>query len=460
MAKLSDHFRSLVEENSGESPLKNREDHDLIPDVHAAAFRGPHKSATMLLLVIGLMLIVFISWAAFAELDEVTRGEGRVIPSGKVQVAQHFEGGVVEEILVREGAIVEKDQVLLRINNTNAEAEYQENLSRSWSLKGAIARLRAEATGGELEMPGEVEKNAPQVARRETDLYESRKAKMRADIDGLGSKVDQARQAFLEVQSNARALGAQVSSLSREVARMQDALSKGVVSEIEVIRLRREYTRTAGELRTTRLAIPRAKAALREAEQAKRAGGATTRAEARRELSEAEGQLAVVAEKLKGGIQRVTRSEVKAPVRGTVKQINVNTVGGTVKPGEDLVEIVPLEDSLLIEAKIRPADIGQLRLGLPAVVKISAYDFSIYGGLEGIVDRISADAIEDENKRGESFFRVTVRTKKTYLGPDDKPQAIIPGMTASVDIKTGKKTVLAYIMKPILKAKNEALRER
>lgn len=460
MSKLSDRVKGLMDEHSYDSPLKHRSDHELIPDVHAAAFRGPHKFASGLMLVIGAMLIVFIGWAALAELDEVTRGEGRVIPSGKVQVAQHFEGGVVEEILVREGAIVEKGQVLLRINNTNAEAEYKENIARSWALKGAIARLNAEASGKKLAMPQEVIEKAPDIARRETELYQSRSAKMRADIEGLGSKVDQARQALLEVQSNAKALGAQVASLSRELARMQDALSKGVVSEIEVIRLRRERTRTAGEYRTTKLAVPRARAALREAEEAKRSGEATLRAEARRELSQAEAEIAVVVEKLKGGIQRVTRSEVKAPARGTVKQINVNTVGGTVKPGEDLVEIVPLGDSLLIEAKIRPADIGQLRLGLPAVVKISAYDFSIYGGLKGTVERISADAIEDENKRGESFFRITVRTTKTYLGTDKNPQSIIPGMTASVDIKTGKKTVLAYIMKPILKAKNEALRER
>lgn len=460
MSKLSERVKSLMEENTYESPLKHREDHELIPDVHAAAFRGPHKFASGLLIVIGTMLAVFIGWAALAELDEVTRGDGKVIPSGKVQVAQHFEGGVVEEILVREGAIVEKDQVLLRINNTNAEAEYQENLSRSWSLKGAIARLKAESSGKKLVMPAEVTAKAPEVARRETELYDSRKAKMSADIDGLESKVQQARQSLLEARSTASALGAQTASLSREVARMQDALSKGVVSEIEVIRLKRERTRTAGEYRTAKPAIPRAQAALREAQEAKRSGEATLRAEARRELSQAEAELAVIAEKLKGGVQRVTRSEVKAPVRGTVKQINVNTVGGTVKPGEDLVEIVPLEDSLLIEAKIRPADIGQLRLGLPAVVKISAYDFSIYGGLEGKVERISADAIEDENKRGESFFRITVRTDKTYLGTKDNPQSIIPGMTASVDIKTGKKTVLAYIMKPILKAKNEALRER
>ncbi len=437
---------------------KNREDAEFMPDVQAATRRGARPSAHLLLFVILLFFVAFGIWARQATLEEVTRGEGKVIPSSQIQVVQNLEGGIVAEIPVREGQIVEKDQVLIRIDDTQAAASYREARARYLSLLAAVARLKAEVKGSGVEFPPEVLGEAPDVGADERALFDARRSGLRADLDILRRQEEQRRQELVELRGRLNRLRRSYQLVSEELKIIEPLVKKGVVSQVELLRLRREANNIRGDREATRLAIPRVKAALQEASRRIEEKTINFRTEALRELNQRKADLAVVAETITTGRDRAFRADVRSPVRGTVKQIMVNTIGGVIQPGQDLVEIVALEDTLLIEARIRPADIAFLRPKQEATVKITAYDYSIYGGLKANVEDISADTIEDE--KGESFYRIRLRTEHSFLGTKEDPLPIIPGMTASVDILTGEKTVLDYLLKPILRLKARALRER
>ncbi len=437
---------------------KKREDAEFMPDVQAATRRGARPSAHLLLFVILLFFVAFGIWARQATLEEVTRGEGKVIPSSQIQVVQNLEGGIVAEIPVREGQIVEKDQVLIRIDDTQAAASYREARARYLSLLAAVARLKAEVKGSSVEFPPEVLAEAPDVAADERALFNARRSGLQVDLDILRRQEEQRRQELVELRGRLNRLRRSYQLVSEELKIIEPLVKKGVVSQVELLRLRREANNIRGDREATRLAIPRVKSALQEASRRIEEKTINFRTEALRELNQRKADLAVVAETITTGRDRAFRADVRSPVRGTVKQIMVNTIGGVIQPGQDLVEIVALEDTLLIEARIRPADIAFLRPKQEATVKITAYDYSIYGGLKANVEDISADTIEDE--KGESFYRIRLRTEHSFLGTKEDPLPIIAGMTASVDILTGEKTVLDYLLKPILRAKARALRER
>lgn len=437
-----------------------REDADFMPAVHAATRSGARPSAYFLLFFIALFFVVFLSWARVATLDEVTRGEGKVIPSSQIQVVQNLEGGIIAGISVREGDVVDKDQILIRIDQTQAAAGYRESRARYLSLRAAVARLKAEVDGTEVAFPGEVLDDAPNVAADELALFASRQSGLKTDLSILRRQEDQRRQELVELRGRLVRLKESYRLVAEELNIIGPLVSSGVVSKVELLRLRREANNIKGEREATRLAIPRASSALREATGRIEERKISLRTESLRELNQKSAELAVVAETIASGKDRALRADVRSPVHGTVKQILVSTVGGVIRPGQDLVEIVPLEDTLLIEARIRPADIAFLRPGQDATVKITAYDFSIYGGLKAKVEHISADTIEDELQKGETFYRIRLRTELSYLGTEQNPLPIIPGMTASVDILTGEKTVLDYLLKPILKVRDRALRER
>lgn len=419
----------------------------------------PHGLAHILLIAVVVFFVSFAAWARWAEIDEVTRGEARVIPSRQVQVVQNLEGGIVAAIQVHEGEVVEAGQVLMRIDNTRAASDYREKRARYLALEAATARLVAEIGGGTLAMPTEVTAEAPAIARAELALHESRQARLETELDILERQAEQRQQELEELQSKLARLAGSYELAAQELQLMQSiGGAQRVVPKGDLLRLRRQVNDLKGDLDQTRLSVPRAQSALQEAKGRIENATLTFRAEAQKDLSAITGELAGLKEVIFAGEDRVRRTEVRSPVRGTIKTIRVTTIGGVVQPGADLVEIVPLEDTLLVEAMIRPSDIAFLRPGLPAKVKITAYDFSIYGGLEGRVEDISADTIT--NEREERFFRVRVRTDRNHLGTPEKPLAIIPGMTAQVDILTGRKTVADYIMKPILKARDRALTER
>jgi len=275
---------------------------------------------------------------------------------------------------------------------------------------------------------------------------------------GFQQQIEQKRQEIVEMQAKLDNLKQSYEFSKEELALTRPAFEQGAVSRVELLQLEREVNQLQGDLEATQLAIPRARSALKEAQSKLEESVAKFRADAQEELTNVRSKLDQIREASVSLEDKVSRTQVRSPVKGIVKQIQINTVGGVIKPGMNMMEIVPIEDSLLIEAKVRPENIGFIQPDLPAVVKLSAYDFAIFGGLDGTVENISADTILDEE--GNSFYLVRVRTDRNFLGTKDAPLPIIPGMQSSVDIITGKKTLLDYLLKPILKAKQNALRER
>lgn len=437
---------------------KSWEDSDYMPEVHGATQRGAHRFAHVLLFVVILFFIVFYLWARSAELDEVTRGDGQVIPSGQVQVVQNLEGGIVAAINVREGQLVEKGQVLLKIDNVTAASDLREGRARELALSGLVSRLEAEVGGkNKIEFSQDVLKEAPEIAQRERELFQSRRAGLDAETDILRRQEEQRRQELVELEGRLQKLEGSYALAKEELDMTAPMVEQGVAPQVDLLRLKRQVNDIQGDAQATRLAIPRAKSALAEASRRISERRQRFRSETLKELNEARANISVVQANVSAQQDKVTRTDVRSPVRGTIKQLMVNTIGGVIRPGDDLVEIVPIEDTLLVEARIRPSDVAFLRPGLHATVKVTAYDYSIYGSLPAKLEDISADTITDE--KGEKFYRIRLRTDRNYLGTEDKPLPIIAGMTVQTDILTGKKTVLDYLLKPILKARERALRE-
>jgi adhesin transport system membrane fusion protein len=346
----------------------------------------------------------------------------------------------------------------MRIDNMRAASDYREKKARYLAVLAGIARLGAELGGGEPHFPDEVLQEAPEIAEAERRLFETRAADLANTLAVLESQEEQRRRELEEAKSQIVQLERSL-ALAREELELTRKLARDrLVARADLLRLERQVSELQGRYDQVRLAVPRLEAALREAGERIAGARSKARSDAQRELSMLQSELAGLREIVLAGEDRVRRTEIRSPVRGTVKKLHVNTIGGVVQPGADLVEIVPLEDTLLVEAQIRPSDIAFIRPGQDARVKITAYDYSIYGSLEGRVEHISADTIT--NQRGESFFIIRVRTDRNYLGTAEHPLEIIPGMTAEVDILTGRKTVLDYLLKPVLKARYNALTER
>jgi adhesin transport system membrane fusion protein len=432
--------------------LLHPNDVEMMPEVQAAAIRRPSRLATWTLGFVGAGLLLFILASAVIRLDEVTRADGKVIPSGQTQIVGHLYGGIVAEILVREGDEVKAGQVLLRIDNREAQADFGENRARMAALMARAARLEAEAMGrDDVSMPPEVTAAAPQAAALERQLFRARRESLESEIKGLEEQVLQREEELKQQEAIVASLEKKLASLRAELG---NAYRAGVanVGRLEILRLQRETKDAEGELATERLKIPRIQSSILEARQKIGDRRNVFVSEARRDLNDTQSEIARLKEKLEKLGFDVGRSEVRAPLRGIVKQLRVATRGGIVKPGEPLVEITPLDDSLVIEGRVRPSDIAFIRVGQPALVKITAYNYATYGGLEGTVTEISPDAIETPEKPGETYFRVKVRTGRSFLENGDKKLPIGPGMTAQVSIRIGEKSLLAYILKPITKS--------
>jgi len=433
-------------------------DSDFAAEVTAARIQGPRAVAILLLFGVVLFFAAAIAWAWWAEIDEVTRGQGTVIPSSQVQVIQNLEGGILKEILVREGEMVEAGQILLRIDDTGFAASLGEQQAAYYSLMGQMARLTAESEGGSLEFPPELMAEARQVAVNERKLFNARRADLKSQLGILRKQVDQRRQELTELRGQLKQNRSSSVLLEEELQMTEPLVRSGVVPKINLLRLRREVNDLEGLINGTLLALPRAKSAVQEASRRIEERYLNFRSEALRELNAQKAEFAQVEQSILAAKDRVVRTDLRSPVRGIVKQLNISTIGGVVIPGMNLMEVVPLDDTLLVEARVLPADVAFLQPGQVATVKLTAYDFSIYGGLPAKLVRISADTIVDE--RGDSYYQIIVRTDKSELVHQGKVLPIIPGMVASVDILTGRKTVLDYLLKPILKARNRALTER
>lgn len=424
----------------------------------AAEFHKGNRFAYILSLSISLLLFTFLIWAYNAVLDEVTRGSGQVIPSQRIQVIQNLEGGIVEKILVDENQIVKKGDILVRINNTLAASQFRDARNQALEHEAAIIRLTATLEGGNMTFPDKFKKN-PQLIKDQNNISQSRQNELDSELRAMQAQLSQKQHEMAEMRGREKQLKQNLAIARKQLAIAKPLRAKQLYPEVDYLKLERDVITLRGDLDTLRLGMPRVKQAAEEARQRIQQRKAEARSQSLDELNQRRIELKSLEETLAAGRDRVTRTDVRSPVNGTIKQMNINTIGGVIRPGEAIMEVVPLDDTLLIEARIRPADIAFLHPGQHAMVKITAYDFSIYGGLEGVVEQISADTIQGE-KEEESFYKVKLRTRDNSLLYRGSRLPIIPGMTASVDILTGQKSVLDYLLKPILKAKQNALRER
>lgn len=450
------------------------EDLPYASEVEAALARRPARNARWLSLGVFCFFVIFLIWAAFAVLDEVTHAEGQVVPSSRTQIIQNLEGGILNSVEVHEGQIVEKNDLLARLNNEMAESNLRDMLYKAMENLIAIRRLRATVMDDPLSWPDDMQAwlergtghplteeqldQGHRMVEVQEETFNVQQRQRDAEMQVLMAQARQRRQEVQEQIARKKQLTSSLGLIRQQLGMAASLLERRSYSRAQYLELQERQVRTQGEINTLEESIPRAEAAASEAEHRMNMRKAELDAALMEEISKRSLELASLRAGLAAGSDRVTRTELRSPVRGTVKQIYLNTVGGVVKPGEPIMEIVPLDDTLLVEARVRPADVAFLRPGQKATVKISAYDYSIYGGLDGVLEQISADTIED--KRGDFYYQVKVRTPKaaiTYRG-EDLP--IMPGMMATVDIMTGKKSVLDYLLKPILKARQNALREK
>ncbi|RBI71225.1 HlyD family type I secretion periplasmic adaptor subunit [Roseovarius sp. TE539] len=437
-----------------------RTEEDFVNDATAGRPRGRGRGPWLMLVMITGGIAAFLAWAALYEIEEVTRGTGRVVPTRQLQVVQSLEGGIVSRINIREGDPVQEGDVLMRIDDTSAGAERGELREREAALLAEAARTGAEAKGAEtLTFPEGLAERAPGAVAAEREVFLSRRAQLESELSVLRDKLAQRRSDLRELQAGIVKLETQIAPLAEEIDLTGDLVDSGAVPRIELLRLQSRMAELKGDLEVSRARLPRIRAAIREAESQIRSARTGYVLTARERLARINGDLAVLREALRAATEKVSRTSLRAPVNGTVNTVHVTTIGAVVQPGAPLIEIVPRDDRLLIEARIRPRDVAFIRPGDSASVKITAYDYLVYGALDGIVQRIGADTVEDSE--GTEFFRVMVRTQRSALEADDGATLpISPGMVAQVDILTGRKTVLDYLSRPLMRAKAEALRER
>lgn len=435
-----------------------RDDADFSPyRAQAMNHDSPQAMRVTVWLAAGLLLAALV-WASLAILQEVTTGQGKAIPSSKVQVIQNLEGGIVTEIFVREGQTVAKGDTLLRLDDTRFLSNRGESEVDRLALTAQVERLAAEAENRPMALPDEVTQNAPQIAADELALYDSRQRRLSSEQTTLNEQLRQKTQEVAEFRAKQDQFRNSLSLVQQELNMSEPLVKSGAVSPVEILRLKRNAVEIRGSMNANTLAIPRAEAAINEIRSRIRESELAFRSDASRELNEKRSELARLGATRIAIDDRMSRTTVVSPVRGIVKTLKVNTIGGVVQPGSDLVEIVPLEDNLLIEARVRPQDVAFLHPGQKAMVKFSAYDYTLYGGLTARLELIGADTVSDD--KGESYYLIQVRTERNHLGDDARPLQIIPGMIATVDIITGEKSVMDYLLKPVLKARSEAMRER
>ncbi len=437
------------------TPTDQPEQLDWAGDAEWAVLQQEPLRARRLLYLAAFTLILLLVWASLAQIDEVTRGEARVVPTSQVQIVQSVDGGVVELLAVKEGDVVNAGQLLLRIDPTRFVSNMQESRVGQMALRAKVLRLEALTRGTAFKPPPELSREAPDVVAQEMRLYESRLAEINAQVSIAQNQLAQRQQELNEVKARRDQAATGLELMTRELNATRPMVASGAVSEVEVLRIEREVSRLRGDREQSTAQISRVQSAILEATRKIEEVRLSSRNQMSGELSDAMSRLATLSQ---GGValeDKVKHADIKSPMRGIVKRLLVNTLGAVVQPGKEVVEVVPLDDTLILEVQIVPKDIAFLRPGQEAMVKFTAYDFSIYGGLAAELYAISPDSVLDE--KGNAFYHVRVRTHKPRLGAN---LPIIPGMVAQVDILTGKKSVLSYLLKPVLRAKANALTER
>ncbi|HZG20018.1 MAG TPA: HlyD family type I secretion periplasmic adaptor subunit [Herbaspirillum sp.] len=410
-------------------------------------------------LACALLLALLVVWSILAPIDMVVRGSGRIVASEHNQVIQHLEGGIVSAILVREGAVVKKGQTLISIADVRANADLGEGRVKILGLRARVARLSAEASGAaSLQMPADLERDDPAV-QSEQAAFAARAAKLTQEMSVLREQAAQRQAELGEAVSRQKSQATEVDLAQRQYKLIHNMLERNAASQLEDIQAAARVQDAQSRLAATDAMIPRLKAAIAESQAKMGEASSRFRSDARTDLTATENELARLQEEIKSRNDRVSRSEVKAPMDGVVNRVMINTVGGVVRPGDPIIEMTPSDDKLVIEARISPTDRAELVTGARARVKVSAYDYGVYGAMEGVVTEISADTVPDENnQRGERSYRIKIAVQRGDSALQRKLD-LMPGMTASADIIVGRRTVWQYLMSPLSRFGQGALRE-
>ena len=423
----------------------------------AAVHRTP-RYLIAVVLIFALFVIAAIGWMHWAKIDVVIRGAGKVTPASQVQNIQSLEGGIISEILVVEGQTVKAGQSLIKISDIAFSSSFEENRLLYFELLARSSRLTAEAFGRAFKPEAEVNKDAPYLVKSEKSLFESNQLQLKETLSGLEEKIIQQKSALLEAESKQRQLKKSLDLVKKEIKIKRPLKDRGIISEVEFLQLLQREAEFEGEIEAAKLSVPRIKSTIEEARFNKQKEKLNFQNNAKRELNEVNAEIGRIKETQTALQDRVKRTTLRSPVNGIVQRLYLNTIGGVISPGNNIIDIVPQEDSLLVELRINPADIAYVHVGQFSRLKFSAYDFAIHGSLQGIVTFVSADTIT--NEEGESFFLVRVKPTKSFLGAKNGELPIKIGMTAEADIITGKKTILSYLTEPVHRGIDKALRER
>ena len=414
----------------------SKRDYEFMQSLSSAMLEKTPRTLRVVLFFWVIAITMLLVWASLAEIDEIARGEGEVIPSGENQMIQNLEGGIVEEILVKEGEHVEMGQLLVKIDNQKSESTFSSNEIKANALEARIIRLRAEASGMKFDVNASMRQSMPQLIANEESLYQTNVQQLNSKISVLNEQLIQRKQELSEAKTHKVHLNSSLKMITKEIRMTKPMVAKGVRSKVEFLKLQREANEIEERYSAANLSIPRLESAVKEVRSKIQESKLLFQSEAKAEMNEAITELRGIRASSTALEDQVTRTLVRSPMKGIVQTLFVHTVGGVIKPGADIVEVVPSDQTLLVEVKIKPSDIAFIYYGQKAIAKFSAYDFSIYGGLDGEVVHISADTVTDQ--KDNTFYTVRIKTDRNYIGDEAAPRKIIPGMTVNVDILTGK----------------------
>ena len=436
----------------------SKTDYEFMNALSEAILRKTPTKIRLVLFFWVITIAVFIIWASFTQVNEIVRGKGQVIPSGKNQIVQNLEGGIVEKIYVKEGDYVKKGDVIVKIKNQRSLSSLEATKAKMLALKIKIKRLQAEANDKELKYSKDLKKLAPDIVKNELSLFKTHKEELNSKILELKEKLKQKEHELKNAKVSLKLLQNSLNIIQKELKMTIPMVNQGVKSKIELLKLQRQVNDLKNRYESTKAKIPQLKSEIKEINERINTLKLQFQNEAKRKLTDAITQYLALKAQIQSYKDTVIRTDVKSPINGIIKKLYVNTIGEVIKPGGNVVEIVPINDTLLIKTKIKPKDIGFLYPGQKAIIKFSAYDYTIFGSMEGKVVLISPDTEEDRN--GNVYYIVYVKTNKNYLEKNGKKLKIKPGMIANVDIVTGKKSVMDYLLKPILKTKTYIFTEK
>jgi adhesin transport system membrane fusion protein len=434
------------------------DDKEFMEELEAATRMKPSEKSHYLLITIAALVGSFLVWSNISEIEEITHGSGQVVPTQEIQIVQSLEGGIIKDILVSEGQKVEKGEILLKVSDIAFASEGRGAEAKSLALQAKKARLEAEAQGNEFTVPAEIVKKFPDIARNEKDLYTSRQQELENAKSILNNKISSAASQISEVRAKINRLSESRRLLNQELAITKEMVAKKAVPKLEEIRLNRELSNLSGQIHEASEERSGLDAELSRAKKEREDREDKFKSQVLGELNDIETQISQIGESMTAIEDRVSRTEIRSPVDGVVNKIMLKTIGGVIEPAMQLFEIVPLDDDLKIVARVTPQEIAFLRPMQPANIKISAYDSQRYGSLKGKLTRLGANSVTD--REGNVFFEIELEADKNYLGTEENPLPITPGMVAEIEIITGERTIFSYLAKPVLRAKDRALTER